>query len=95
METKPVHNCLNCAKSYKSLNTLNKHMLTCLGSKTTVNQTKTKSGSNKNKILKNSIQLTESNDAHSDAHSDVDSESDNDENSKQKTGNNYDVSMTF
>jgi hypothetical protein len=70
-------------------------MLTCLGSKTTVNQTKTKSGSNKNKILKNSIQLTESNDAHSDAHSDVDSESDNDENSKQKTGNNYDVSMTF
>lgn len=91
METKPVHNCLNCAKSYKSLNTLNKHMLTCVESKTIVNQSKSKSGSNKNKILKNSIQLTESNDAHSD----VNSESDNDENGEQKTGNNYDVSMTF
>ena len=40
METKPTHKCLNCEKPYKSLNTLNKHMLTCVANK--INATKVK-----------------------------------------------------
>ena len=97
METKPTHKCLNCEKPYKSLNTLNKHMLTCVANK--INATKVKTPDQakptvqakthnpiKNKILKNSIQVN-------DAQSDEDSQSDEDD--KQKPGNNYDVSMTF
>jgi len=96
METKPVHKCLNCQKPYKSLNALNKHMLLCIANKTKARQAKV--AMNKNKILKNSIQVAETNESdtssQSDSHSESD-EDDNDKDDKEKTGNNYDVSMTF
>jgi hypothetical protein len=95
METKPIHKCLKCDKSYKSLNTLNKHMLSCVANKTTTNQTKDRT--NKNKILKNNIQVTDTSDNMNgtDTSSQSDPQSDEDDNSNEKTKNNYDVSMTF
>ena len=95
MEAKPTHNCLKCEKPYKSLNTLNKHMLTCVANKTTTNQPKV--GKNKNKILKNSIQVTETSDDmdNSNTSSLSHSQSDTDDSGDEKTKNNYDVSMTF
>ena len=95
MEAKPTHNCLKCEKPYKSLNTLNKHMLTCVANKTTTNQPKV--GKNKNKILKNTIQVTETSDDmdNSNTSSLSHSQSDTDDSGDEKTKNNYDVSMTF
>ena len=98
METKTTNKCLICEKQYKSLNTLNKHMLTCVATKTPVNQTKSKPHKPiKNKILKNSIQLTEPNisDVDSNNESDNENENENDTSDKPTPGNNYDVSMTF
>jgi hypothetical protein len=83
-------------------------MLTCVTTKTTASQsvpatqskpvTKAKpSNPIKNKILKNSIQLTQTSGGGNDTSSLSDSQSDEDEeeNDKPNPGNNYDVSMTF
>lgn len=95
MEPKPIHKCLKCEKPYKSLNTLNKHMLKCVANNTTTNQPKV--GMNKNKILKNSIQVTETSDDmdNSNTSSLSDSQSDANDSGDETTKNNYDVSMTF
>lgn len=95
MEPKPIHKCLKCEKPYKSLNTLNKHMLSCVANNTTTNQPKV--GMNKNKILKNSIQVTETSDDmdNSNTSSLSDSQSDANDSGDETTKNNYDVSMTF
>ena len=70
-------------------------MLTCVANKTTTNQPKV--GKNKNKILKNSIQVTETSDDmdNSNTSSLSHSQSDTDDSGDEKTKNNYDVSMTF
>ncbi len=72
-------------------------MLTCVESKTIVNQSKSKSGSNKNKILKNSIQVMDTSEEMNgtDTGSQSDPQIDEEDNEKEKPGNNYDVSMTF
>ena len=95
METKTGHKCLNCEKPYKSLTTLNKHMLKCVANKTTTNQAKV--GTNKNKILKNSIQVMDTSEEMNgtDTGSQSDPQIDEEDNEKEKPGNNYDVSMTF
>lgn len=95
METKTAHKCLNCEKPYKSLTTLNKHMLKCIANKTTTNQEKV--GTNKNKILKNNIQVMDTSDEMNgtDTSSQSDPQSDEEDSGTEKTGNNYDVSMTF
>jgi hypothetical protein len=70
-------------------------MLSCVANKTTTNQTKDRT--NKNKILKNNIQVTDTSDNMNgtDTSSQSDPQSDEDDNSNEKTKNNYDVSMTF
>jgi hypothetical protein len=95
METKPTHNCLKCEKPYKSLNTLNKHMLTCVANKTKANQLKV--GKNKNKILKNSIQVMDTSGGMNvtDTSSHSDPQNDEEDSEKENAENNYDVSMTF
>ena len=110
METKPTHKCLNCEKPYKSLNTLNKHMLTCVANKINATKVKTPVQAKPTVQAKNPVQAKTHNPIknkilkHSiqvnDAQSDEDSQSDEDENKseeddKQKPANNYDVSMTF
>jgi len=110
METKPTHKCLNCEKPYKSLNTLNKHMLTCVANKINATKVKTPVQAKPTVQAKNPVQAKTHNPIKNkilknsiqvnDAQSDEDSQSDEDENKseeddKQKPANNYDVSMTF
>lgn len=110
METKPTHKCLNCEKPYKSLNTLNKHMLTCVANKINATKAKNQGQAKPTVQAKNPVQAKTHNPIKNkilknsiqvnDAQSDEDSQSDEDENKseeddKQKPANNYDVSMTF
>lgn len=80
--TKTIHTCLNCSKPYKSLTTLNKHMLKCVPK-----GIKAKEAMSGNKIIKNNININND----SEDESDYDSENNN----EVTFGNNYDVSMTF
>ena len=83
---KIIHTCLNCSKPYKSLTTLNKHMLKCVPK-----GIKAKEAMSGNKIIKNNININNDSEDESDSGKDYD----NVNNNETTLGNNYDVSMTF
>jgi hypothetical protein len=87
--TKPIHTCLNCSKPYKSLTTLNKHMLKCVPKG--IKEKEKKAAMNGNKIIKNNIDINNSDDDDDDD----DAWEKNLNNNEMNMENNYDVSMTF